>query len=97
MAAGHFKKWADTKKTTTGRQSLVKKKKGELTEYAQLLKDGVKELLGANETSDADMVTLGIERDSLKESLGARDSDLEGPRLTLRAKPYFFELGRNRL
>lgn len=47
----------------------------ELPESVLALKDRVRGLLGAKASSGVDVVTLGAERDSLTESLTAKDAD----------------------
>lgn len=61
------------------------------------LKDRARELLVAKKASNADVVALGVQRDLLKESLAARDTELEGIRMMVGAKSNFVELFKNGL
>lgn len=58
----------------------------ELSESLSLPKDLAEELLVATESSSADVLALGVELDSRKESLAARDDELERLRVTVGVK-----------
>lgn len=56
------------------------------------LKNRVGELLVAKGSSDDAVVALGVERDSLKGTLAARDAELENVQIATNAKSQFAEL-----
>lgn len=84
--AGHFKECKVAKDATQGRVSLIEKERDELIESVSFLMHRVKKLLVPKESFDANVVTLGVERYALKESLPTRDSELEGLPVTVVAK-----------
>lgn len=94
---GHLKVCEDVEDATQRRVSLIEKKRDELNESVLPLKSRVEEFSILKELADSDIVVWSDKWDSLKEALAARDVELEGPRVTVRAKLDFVECLKSRL
>lgn len=104
MAPGHpeavterLKGCQDAKDAAQGRISLIGKERDKLNKSFSPLKDLFTEPLAAKGPSDAVTVTLGVEHDSLKESLSTREAELEGLLEPVCAKSYLVELLKSQL
>lgn len=75
----------------------MEKEKGEFKRLVPSYKNRVEELLVDEKLSRADFVAAGLERDSLRELLAAKNADLEGLRVTVGARSDYVKLSRGRV